>query len=528
MGHTLRFAAVGFGALLAAGIVASCGLGLDESRIDQVDADIPNDATFPDGPAPIDSGDGSMPVSLGGPCTKDDDCKSTNACLKGKCDLTRKACAYDVCKPQACSTATCDVNAKTCGPGKTHPYRAAQFSIAQGVGCGGAPSRCFAAVWPYLFVGTTTGVVAYAASDPANATPAEVPITGLGFVPAQILASGSRVYFLGAPSASATAGKVSLSYIDVPADPFVKTLAAKTVLAGYNRGNTVGIALAYKPGDSAYFLDVTTPSAASIDPPLVEPFNIATNPMMLTPPDAIAGVSGNRLAVWNINAAVNSIASFGLVTNIATATPTTVADQPLSTVGVVSTPQAFASGPDGALFWTVSSLTAAAATPGTLVRAAKSYFLLADSNAAAYDQANGLDIEVYQPIAPVGVGAGVIGPAVMLDAKTAMVTAATPQNIAQSSVQFIGKAPLGILKNMDNSLRRFVLPAPPTSLGVTTSNKIGYVLSVDSRGRDVGLRLRPRLRLELTRERGDRAVFAFARGDVDAFFVDGDGVRARE
>ncbi|MDB4935754.1 MAG: hypothetical protein JWP87_2726, partial [Labilithrix sp.] len=183
-------------------LLASCSLGLDESLIGQQaeasasDALTGSETTVPEG------GDGALPPIQpeAGICTKDEDCKGTAGCLTAKCDVPRKACVFQVCRQPACNSAACDMAGMKCGAAKPYKYRATQFPVGAQIGCGGALGRCFAAVYPFVFVGTANGVVAFAANDPQNPAPASVPISGLGFVPTQIVASGSRVYFLGSPS----------------------------------------------------------------------------------------------------------------------------------------------------------------------------------------------------------------------------------------------------------------------------------------------------------------------------------------
>src|SRR5262249_18095301 len=153
----LLLLAAGFGFGLA--VIVSCSLDLDESLIDKTrDANfIDLDGTLPDG-APIDGSTDGL-SSNGGfvqACTTDADCKTSDGCLKGKCDLPRKTCAYEVCR-SACGAGVCDQQNHTCGPAVPYKLKATQFPLGQALAC----IRCAAAVYPWLVVGTVTGAVAF-------------------------------------------------------------------------------------------------------------------------------------------------------------------------------------------------------------------------------------------------------------------------------------------------------------------------------------------------------------------------------
>src|SRR5690606_6986726 len=82
----------------------------------------------------IDAGDGGTTPGLpdAATCAKDEDCATTHGCLSGKCDLSRRACVFDVCHA-TCSAAACDVAAKTCGTAKPYTYAATTFQIGRPV-----------------------------------------------------------------------------------------------------------------------------------------------------------------------------------------------------------------------------------------------------------------------------------------------------------------------------------------------------------------------------------------------------------
>lgn len=464
------------GATLA---LASCSLGLDEALIGKVSeagsADVAqSDALVAEG------GDGALPPlnPEAGVCTKDEDCKGTAGCLTARCDVPRKACVFEVCRQPACNSAVCDVVAAKCGAPRPYKFRVTQFPVGAQIGCGGGLGRCFAAVYPFVFVGTTNGVVAFAANDPLDATPASIPVTGLGFVPNQIVASGSRVYFLGTPVGTGASSRVPIAYADVPPDPFAAKIGVTTVLATFNRAATDPLALLPRGNDTALLVDVNVATAyasAPIEPPLAEPAVSTSTGIAFSAGSAPVAVSGSRLVTGQINAAGQPI--FAFVNAAGSATPQTTADVPIDTADPAANPQAFAQSADGAIFWSYVSLATPPGGPiAPLVRAAKGYFLVADS-AASFDPAAGIDLEVYGA-APAGTPT--IGPIAMLDSKTVMVTTSSPANPgAVTNVSFVTRQPLSLVKNADMQPRRFPITLNVGQLAAAGSNGLGYILAVD-------------------------------------------------
>ena len=461
--------------------LASCSLDLDESLLDRrveagaVDVQQP-DVFVPEG------GDGALPPIQpeAGICTKDEDCKGTAGCLTARCDVPRKACVLDVCRQPACNSGACDTASQKCGAAKPYKYRASQFPVGAQIGCGGALARCFAAVYPFVFVGTANGVVAFAANDPQNATPASVPITGLGFVPTQIVASGSRVYFLGTPTGAGATSRVPVAYVDVPPDPFAAKIVVTTVLAGFNRAPGDPLSLVARANDTALLLDsnvATAYASAPVEPPLTEPVNFGSTGIAFTAGAVPVAMSGSRLIMGQITAA--GAVSFGFVNAAGSGTPMTVPDMPIPTAAPATGPQYFAQSADGAVFWSYVSMTVAPGgpPPPPAIRAAKGYFLVADG-AASFDPSAGIDLEIYGGL-PLGTPS--VGPVAMLDSKTAMVTTSAPGNPgALTNVQFVTRgATVSIVKNADMTPRRFPITLAVSQLAAAGSNGLGYILAVD-------------------------------------------------
>ncbi len=461
-------------ALLVGG--ASCSLDLDESLIDKSRdggdtlADVgPQDGTSGDGGGDSGGPVGPEPAS----CTSDDACKTDHGCLKGKCDLTRKSCVYDVCRPSACNAAACEQNARTCGAPAPYKLKASQFSVGAQISC----AKCAAAVHPWLFVVTSTGVVAFNVSNPANQTPPQAPVVGLGFIPNALVQSGNRVWMLGGATGGGPS-RIQLAYVDVPADPFATKIAAHTVLASYNRP-AEGTWLFPRGGDSALLVSQAAqfPSVELVAP-LNEPASLTATPLLPPQNFAPSAVSGKRLL---LSAVVNQAASFVFIDDAGSTNPTTGAAVNLADAGAVSIQRTFAQSPDGAIFWATGVHQGA---PVTTTRAARGYFLVPGANGPIEGNA-GVDIEVYNADA-VGANAAIFGgnqaTAAMLDSKTVMIATQARENDQQTAVQFVQREPLGLVKDGD-APRRQLLPSPIGFFAAATaSNGVGYLVANDQGG----------------------------------------------
>jgi hypothetical protein len=340
-------------------------------------------------------------------------------------------------------------------------------------------SRCFAAAYPFVFVGTVNGVLAFPAADPQNALPASVPVTGLGFVPVQIVASGSRVYFLGTPVGTAVSSRVPIAYADLPPDPFATKIPVTTVLPTFNRPVTDPLALLARGNDTALLIDLNVASAyasAALEPPIHEPTALSSTGIASTAGAVPVAVSGSRLVMGQIGAL--GVPSFGFVNAAGSSAPQTVPDVAIATATPAAAPQSFAQSADGAVFWSHLSLTTAPpGPPAPLNRAVKGYFLVADG-VAGFDPAAGIDLEVYAP--PVPLSTASVGPVALLDSQTAMVTTASPTNPAGvSNVSFVTRQPLALVKNADTLPRRFPIPVNVGQLAAAATHGLGYVLAVD-------------------------------------------------
>src|SRR5450432_2737983 len=98
-------------------------------------------------------------------------------------------------------------------------FHAGNFHVSLGsAGCGGGGGgarRCFAAVYPFVFIGTTNGVVAYPVDNPTNGTPVSIPVAGLPFFPTFVVTSGTTIYFVGAVAGTGPDYKIPIASLAV-------------------------------------------------------------------------------------------------------------------------------------------------------------------------------------------------------------------------------------------------------------------------------------------------------------------------
>lgn len=461
--------------LCAIAAAAACSLGLDESLIDKA-----KDSGFPttDGPATdgeITDGGGSETGSSGGPdasaCAKDEDCPTTDGCLKGKCDLTRKSCAYDVCRPSACNAGACNEPVHTCAPPTPYKLKAGQFSV-------GAQAYAVAAVHPWLYVATVNGLLAFNVSNPASTNPKQVPVVGLGFIPNTVTVSGSRVWLTGGANGTGPS-RIQLAYIDGSPDPFAKSIKAQTFLPTSNRP-AEGPRTFGRANDSVLLVSPSAPFfGAAVDAPIVEPLSITSTALGMPGFYGPSAMSGTRLLA---SATQGQSATFAFIDNAGSATPTTGPVSTYSDAGAVSSQRVFAQSPDGAIFWATGVHTSGGA-PST--RAVRGYFLVPGAAAPIDPAQAGVDIEVY-PADAVGPNTAVFGPsqasAALLDAKTAMIATMAKESDQQTAVQFVQREPLAVIKD-GPTIRRQVLPIPVGAVvAAAASNGVGYIVANDQAG----------------------------------------------
>jgi hypothetical protein len=473
-------------ALLAFG---GCSLGLDESKLGaQCDGGAPPnaDAAPPDATPPAVAGRDAPPAADAGPCTKDGDCLASDACLSGRCDTSSGACVFDVCKQSTpCTRATCDANGGSCGTPSPYGFHAGSFKVSFGaVGCGGNAGRCFAAAYPYLFVGTTNGLVAYTAADPTTATPPPIPIAGLPFAPSFVVASGQRVWLVGGTFGAGPTYRLQLAWIDVPANPFATTLHAQSVLA-----DTTQASLSFvfpRPGGGVFLVEgdqaKAFPTAIAAAPFAdLAALSVSQN-AGITSGATPAAASGARLVAYrwlSANSEFDGVFSF--IDGAGTKSVTVGADQDtVGAMGKVYGGGSIAETTGGGLAWGAPLGTPNPAG-GYATIAARVAFLVDDAQDGTFDASLHADLETYA-LGDVGFGQEVVGPIASIDPSHVLGLAQTPANLMETSVQIVERAPGpdGGLAARVVAGRRTVLPISSDKLAAASTNGFGYVLANDA------------------------------------------------
>ncbi len=479
-----RFVIVSAGFVGAFVAVASaCSLGLDESKID---AGVHDAAVVTNEDAPStsdDASDAGAEEDTGAPgCVHDTDCTSTNACRVGACSEAG-VCVFNVCPASACQGSTCTA-AGTCTAPATYGFHASGITVSAGaVGCNGNASVCVAAAYPFVFVGTTEGVVAYAVNDPSNSSPTPVPVLGVPFVPTMITAMGSRVYFVGGVAGSGPTWHAQLAWIDVPSDPLATSLQAR---AAFDTMTLAAITSSWAATDGSLYVADQDPlhfsPVAQIKAPLKDGDTLGFEPAAGVPTGAAyVAASANRLVVAR-NDPASFTTFFSFENGPGTATTQNGGEQStLSGVdggagmGPTAAQATYAQGSDGSVLWSTATIVLDdAGTPS--LATARLAWLVSDGTTTTFDPTAHVDLEVYATPQPLGTP--LVGPIAWIDANTALVLAAAHELPTETSVQVAVKTPTPALAQG----RRTIVPVGVGSLGASASNGFGYVLEADPTG----------------------------------------------
>ncbi len=456
---------LGFSFAGVAVVAAACSLGLDPSLIPGSDASVA-DAAVKDGGV-----DAPNPVT----CKANPDCKSSNACLTGTCDVDAGECVYAVCPSNTCSASVCGTG-NQCSAPTTYGFHAGTFHVSLGnIGCGGGGAgarRCFAAVYPFVFVGTTNGVVAYPVEDPTNTAPASIPVAGLPFFPSAIVSSGNTVYFVGAVAGTGPDYKIPIASLSVPTDPTVSEMTATTA---FDTLQVVSVDIVVPDAAGGIYLVRADPAksypAARIAAPLKDLDSLSFAPTAGLPANSgVAAASGTRLVTFRQDNTYPGDAFFSLETAAATGSAQNAGEQDtIPTVGQSFAPDYLAQSATGGLLWSTASITMNDAGAGQTVSARLSW-VLADDNATKFDGTTHVDVSTYNVV---GFGQDLPGPIAWIDDNTAIAISAAPTNTAQSLVQIASR-------NGTPSIvtgRSFQLAFVPSALAIAASNGYGYVLA---------------------------------------------------
>ena len=476
-------------ACAACAVFYGCALGLDPSKIGAFGQDSslppPTDASSQDATA-SGTPDAGPAEAEAGPttCALNTDCVSTNACLVGACDAS--VCSFAVCPTAAaCQGSSCVAATSTCSAPTTYGFHASEVNVTAGpVGCGGSAAWCIAAAAPFVFVGTTNGVVAYPENDPSNPSPTAIPVTGLPFLPMFLTAMGSRVYFVGTPQGTGPTYRLAIASLDVPNNPLVTTLKATSV---FQVVSISSLAAAWAAMDGSLFLSNNDPAqllpAANVMPPFTDGATIISFTSPGVPSGATAVIpSGSRLVMQHWQAAPTPSQSyFSFETGAGSASAQNSGDQPTApTIGSTGQQSTYAQGSDGSVVWNAAT-TFVDDAGGNDFASVRVAWLVANGSSTQLAPTKFVDVEPYPTLVPVG--NQVVGPVAWIDSTTALVLAAaagtiTGTSAGQTSVQVAVSAPTPALA----SGRRFIVPQAVGQVGAAASGGLGYVLAAGVAG----------------------------------------------
>jgi hypothetical protein len=453
-------------------------------------------------------------------CARDVDCVAPNGCYTPHCDTVLGACTYALCEPkdQTCARGVCNTTTFACADPLPYGFLAASYDVG-GVtsGCGPKPEACVAAAFPFVFLGTRDDVVAVRGDDINGKAASKVPVTGLTTKPQQLIASGRRIWVLGAVQGTVPPYQLPIASIDVPSDPTVTEIHAQTTLVTYPFPSAVGfpapngaLFVAYddsKEGSpvalvQAPFVETILGLASASDAGAMDAGEQPGRSMtsMIRVPGVPAGASivassGGRVVLFRYPSTFNLIAAAG--TPMAAVQGDLALSPPLGSI-FGATAMSVAQGPDGTVMMTG---TVAVDSPAdcNCTSHARLQWVFPNSIATATDVGQLLDPESWvNPGPPIPMcrvcPASYEGRrflATWLDHRTAL-TAAPPSNPLGArnvtNVRLLGRDP-----SEANTKRQFTTKAtdmPKGEFGVdrialTSSNGIGYLIVADGQGNNV-------------------------------------------
>jgi hypothetical protein len=352
----------------------------------------------------------------------------------------------------------------------TYGFEAAHFSVPQG-GVGAGLANAISAVWPFLFVITTNGAVAFDVVDPTNTSPPAVPLGGIAFIPIATIAVGRRAYFIADTVGTGPSYRQAIAWVDLPQDPRITSLQATTAFVAVdNRGVVAALTNGLDGPFLAYNTGLQFP-AVDVHPPLTDTTVLQTFSNAGLPNSAgIAASSGTRLVTYRYDPTA-SFANFALVNGAGTAAAQTTTEQAVSAYGPIANQGALATGGDGSLLWAAAVEETDDAGAATGIESARLTWLLKTGTAANFDTTLNADLETYSPTT----SAQVVGPPLWIDANTALgLAAASATSTDSTSVQIVTKSPTTV-----DTASRTLVSVSPGDLGAASSNGFGYVLAQD-------------------------------------------------
>jgi hypothetical protein len=481
------------GSFAVATAAVGCSLGLDRSKIGQFegqeggpppDGPLPEGTSGEAGDAPTSSdGQGlsdAPPEANAGACSKDSDCQmgaDGGGCVtSAKCDPTWHVCMLDVCDAGACKAEECvtAMNSCTLPADYTGTFNPTSFTVQYG-GVGTSIPWAMSAVWPFVFIITTNGVIAYDVFDPTNDMPAAVTIHGVPFIPNYTLAIGRRVYFLTNEIGGPTYHQ-AIAWIDVPQNPFITQFTANAVWVGTTEKNGLvalvndGVSGFYMSYDSNPLFPTADVHAPLFDGTTITAFTNANFPMSsgIVSASGAAGTSTAKLVAYHYDA-MNQAAQYTLVGSPGTGSATTGSLQTVDAMGPIDNQQTWTQGSDGSVLWEAAPYQIVDGGSTGQIDQTCLTWLLDSSTSTSFDAAKCATLESYDP----PIGQRVTATPAWIDATTALGLAAASSNPSASTSVHVVK------KNMAATVPGVVayVPAAPGAVGTASSNGFGYVLA---------------------------------------------------
>lgn len=500
--------------------VAGLALGAGAAVVMQACADDvdPGDAAAPtDAEAGSDASAADAPVDAPRSkdrCTADVDCKPPNGCYSPHCDVVLGACTYALCEPKgrACAAGRCNTTTMTCSDANDYAFRTTRYKLAaMGLGCPSNATACFAAIYPFVFVGTKSDVLVLRADDLVATSPSPVAHTGGAVKPARLVASGRRLWIVGDAEGAAAPRRLPVSWIDVPSDPTVRSVAVQSTVIAWPYAESVafaapdaGLFLASGDANEGYPTTILRPpfpakptAAVSNPADAAPPSPPPTHPMVRVnapPGSVLAGSSGSRLLV-------DRATVFNVITGAGTPSAELQADQALQPPWLAFSVPRFAQGPDGVVLLTAPIIADPPLPDCNCTTHERLAWILPNAVANGVDAYQAIDGEGYTSPQLDGGTCHQCVPnyvtlpslATWIDAKTVLLAAPAsgpPPMQALTAVRVLSRDPLAA-----NGRRRFVPAATETPSGnfavdriaLASSNGLGYLLVADAQGDNVNL-----------------------------------------
>lgn len=447
-------------------------------------------------------------------CTTDADCVPPNGCYTGRCDTVLGACVYTLCesKTNACRASRCNASSGTCDPNteRRYGFKATGYTVPDvSLGCVLDPPSCVAAVHPFVFVGTKSGVSALAVDDLLATSPRVVPVRGFDLPAARVVASGRRIWLLGAVQGTAAPYRVPIGVIDVPSDPTVTSLEARLSTFSYSfptieafAAPAGGLFVSYNdatqglptamlqtplPPEGVFGLSGAVPDGGAAVPSLPDATHVMHRIANVPPGSSLVASSADRLIAYRFPASLN------LVPNPAQPAAAAMPDASVDVGPAALAAPRFATGPDGVVAMTLPVDPAPADC--NCIAEQRLLWLLPNAAATSFDQNQLVAYERYTN--PMQTTCGNCQPfaipslAAWIDAKT--ILAAAPGSEGErtrTAVRVLTRDPIAA-----PATKRFVtVPEEQGDFAVhkvalTSSAGFGYLLVANAEGNAVALSL---------------------------------------